>query len=136
MESEDVLMFVRRLTAVSAISAALVVGVATVALAASGNGTNFGVGSSSCVGPDKVENQTVLETGSAFKTGTMTAATAKWSIWASTSDNFNTATSVAGATAKTINQFYTPPANQTEYVWGCIFNNNTVALDYSIATNP
>jgi hypothetical protein len=136
MESEDVLMFARRLTAVSAISAALVVGVAAAAFASSGNGTNLGVGSSSCVGPDQVENQTVTETGSAFKTGTMTAASAKWSIWASTSDNFNTATSVAGATAKTISQFYTPPANQIEYVWGCIFNNNTVGLDYSITINP
>jgi hypothetical protein len=136
MESEDVLMFVRKLTAVSAISAALVVGVATAAFAASGNGNNFGVGSSSCVGSDEVENQTVLETGSAFKTGTMTPATAKWSIWASTTNNFNTATSVAGATAKTVNQFYTPPPNQIEYVWGCIFNNNTVGLDYSIAITP
>jgi len=129
-------MFARRITAVSVISAVLVVGAATAAFAATGNGTNLGVGSSSCVGPDLVENQTVLETGSAFKTGTMTGASAKWSIWASASSNFNTATSVAGATAKTIDQFYVPPANQAEYVWGCIYNNNTVAIDYSIAINP
>jgi hypothetical protein len=130
-------MVFRRSAAITAIAGTLVLGTAAAALADSGGGTRLAVGGSACVGP-VVANpmQFVLETGSAFQTGTQYGASVRWSIWTNSIPDLNTASRAIRSDGTTVSQDVQNTGSDVAYYWGCLFNNSSGKVDYSVTIDP
>ena len=126
-----------RPAAIMAITGALVLGTAAGALADSGTGQRLAVKGNSCVGPVLVNPQQYAEeTGSAYQTGTSIPASVRWSIWTNSTPDLGSASRAIANEGTSIFQFVLNTGSASAYYWGCLYNDSSGKVDYSVSINP
>jgi hypothetical protein len=127
----------RRPAVIIAIAGTLVLGTAVAAFADTSTGAGLSPGGNDCAGPVFVQpGKSAEETGSAFETGTGTPVSVKWSIWTNSTDHLNTATRAiayqgTSVPLQAVLNFGPDPG----YYWGCLFNNSSVDVSYTVTIN-
>jgi len=121
-----------------AIAGTLVLGTAAAAFADTSTGQGLEVSGNNCAGPVLVQPQQYAEeSGSATQHGTGNPASVKWSIWTNTTDNLNTATRAIAYQGSTLFlQAVLNGGSAPAYYWGCLFNNSSGSVDYTVTINP
>lgn len=114
-----------------AIAGTLILGTAAAALADTGSG--LAVGGNDCATPIVVQPQQYAEeTGNATATATGAPTSVKWSIWTNSTDDLNTATRAVAAQGTNVIQSVQNQGTAPEYYWGCLFNNSSVKVNWTV----
>jgi hypothetical protein len=129
-------MVFRRPAAILAITGALLMGGAAAALADTATGQGLAVDGSACSGPVAVApGQSADETGSAVQAGTDIPASVRWSIWSSSTPNYSNATRAVYEQGSSVGLAVENTGTATVYYWGCLWNNSSGPVDFTVSIN-
>jgi hypothetical protein len=133
---KGILMRLRKPMVIVASTVTLVLGTAVAAFADTSTGQGLAVGGNNCAGPVVVDSgQSAGEGGQAFEHDTTDPVSVRWSIWENSTNDLDTATRVLATEATAVIQYATNNSGSALYYWGCLFNNSTVEVDYTVTIN-